>query len=98
MTEDERHRFRILVKKLRYGAEFFGPLYRRPEKTRRFARRLEKLQDHLGYLTDAQTAERILGPLVANPGAIRNEKRERKAIARAEEGFGDLFSRKPFWR
>lgn len=59
---------------------------------------MTKLQDHLGYLTDAQTAERILGPLVANPGAIRNKRREKKKIARAEESFEDLLSLKPFWR
>jgi triphosphatase len=98
MPEDERHRFRILVKKLRYGAEFFGPLYGRHKKLRRFLRRMTKLQDHLGYLNDAKTAERILAPLVADPGAIRHPKREKKEIVRAEEALGDLLSLKPFWR
>lgn len=97
-TEDELHRFRILVKKLRYGAEFFRPLYDRPGRTRRFVKRMTKLQDHLGYLTDAETAERILAPLVTDPSGIRNKKREKKEIARAEDVFEDLLSLKPFWR
>lgn len=96
MSEDERHRFRIRVKKLRYGSEFFGPLYGRSEKLRRFLMRMERLQDHLGYLADAITAERILGPLVADPGLIRHPKREKKEIARAGEAFEKLVAIQPF--
>jgi triphosphatase len=98
MTEDELHRFRILVKKLRYGAEFFAPLYGTSGKSRRFVKRMTRLQDHLGYITDAETAERILAPLVTDPGAIRHKRREKKEIARAEDVFEDILSLKPFWR
>lgn len=55
LDADGRHQVRIACKKLRYAAEFFGPLY--PEKaTRRFVKRLARLQSDLGRANDLAVA------------------------------------------
>ena len=59
MSDADRHRLRIVVKKLRYAGEFFAPLYgghniakhRRP-----FVKALGRLQDSLGELNDSAVA------------------------------------------
>ena len=59
LAPDERHRVRIAVKKLRYAAEFFAPLYEgkgRAKRTRRFRDALGELQDRLGDLNDIAVA------------------------------------------
>jgi triphosphatase len=67
----ELHRLRIAVKKLRYAATFFAPLF--PERgTRASMRNLEALQDALGGINDCRTAERFA--------------REAGASARGEQG------------
>ena len=63
----ERHRLRIALKKLRYSAEFFAPLF--PAKpVSAFLQRLSKLQDLFGTLNDAAMAETILHRIVAHAG------------------------------
>lgn len=59
LTPQERHALRIAVKKLRYAAEFFAPLYSRKE-ARSYLQALSRLQDVLGSLNDAATAHRLL--------------------------------------
>lgn len=51
-----RHRLRIEIKKLRYAAEFMAPLHKAPARTL-FVAALKMLQDGLGELNDAATAE-----------------------------------------
>ena len=51
----ERHEFRISIKKIRYGAEFFESLFagkREHKQIVRLANRLRKIQDALGSLND----------------------------------------------
>lgn len=56
----ELHRLRIAVKKLRYTAMFFAPLF--PERSSRaMMRALEPLQDALGGVNDCDTADRLTG-------------------------------------
>lgn len=66
-TAQERHRLRIRLKKLRYAAEFTACLYpgRRAE---RYAKRLARLQDALGFLNDVANAERQLDALLVRLG------------------------------
>jgi len=52
------HRLRIRIKKLRYAAEFFATLYSR-KAVRDYVRALSGLQELLGTLNDAATADRI---------------------------------------
>ena len=55
----ERHRLRIRLKKLRYGAEFSRGLFPL-KRTDRSVRRLAELQDALGRLNDAALGERLV--------------------------------------
>jgi inorganic triphosphatase YgiF len=55
----QRHRLRIALKRLRYTAEFFAPVFGQKRVTP-YLRRLSQLQDLFGILSDAATADRIL--------------------------------------
>ncbi|KZM51048.1 CYTH and CHAD domain-containing protein [Labrenzia sp. OB1] len=54
----ERHEMRKVMKKMRYGIEFFGCLYPK-DKVKPFLKRMKKLQDIFGYLNDVAMAERL---------------------------------------
>ncbi len=103
LTGAELHALRIRLKRLRYTAEFFAPLYpARP--ARRFIRRLARLQDRLGRLNDATVADALLGQLDGGrrsyaAGVVRGflaagEARARKRLDRAWRRFRRL---SPFW-
>lgn len=62
LDTDGRHEVRIALKKLRYAADFFRPLYPK-KKTAAFIRHLQDLQTDLGYLNDVATASRIVTEL-----------------------------------
>ena len=67
LNVQERHRLRIALKKLRYSAEFFAPLF--PAKAvSTFLERLSKLQDLFGALNDAATVETILRRITEHAG------------------------------
>ena len=79
LSEAERHSLRIALKKLRYTAEFFAPLY--PERAvGPFLKRLSRMQDILGLLQDVAVARAILGQLVEEP-------RDASAGPRADVSF-----------
>ena len=64
LSDADRHRLRISLKKMRYTADFFAPLY--PQKAaKKFLHRLSEMQDVLGALNDVVTARRTLERLVA---------------------------------
>ena len=60
--EGDLHRLRIALKKLRYTAEFFAPLYRR-KKVRRYLGQIKKLQEVLGRLNDIAHAHAVIAQL-----------------------------------
>ncbi len=62
IDEEQRHRLRIDIKKMRYGVEFFGSLFGR-SKVRSFSRSLEAIQEGLGDMNDRVTAQRIADEL-----------------------------------
>jgi triphosphatase len=62
VSDDERHAVRIAAKKLRYAAEFFGPLFS-PKRGEIYVRSLRKLQDVLGVLNDLSVAADRLAQL-----------------------------------
>jgi triphosphatase len=81
-----RHKFRIALKKLRYAAKFFAPLYgiedAKPEdrsgrKTERYLKRLAKLLDGLGEDHDAVTMPAVLKSVAS----AMPPKRGRRAVA-----------------
>lgn len=62
LDEEQRHRFRIQVKKMRYAVEFLGSLFDR-EKVRKFTEALEAIQESLGDLNDQSTARQLAAHL-----------------------------------
>jgi triphosphatase len=60
--DENRHRLRIDAKKLRYAAECFAGLFDKSAVTK-YARNLAALQDILGEINDAVTAESLLDQL-----------------------------------
>jgi triphosphatase len=63
LSESKRHQLRIGLKKLRYTAEFFAPLYDQ-DPVARFVKRLSGMQDVLGVLQDVVVARTTLERLV----------------------------------
>jgi triphosphatase len=103
LGREELHALRIHLKRLRYTAEFFAPLY--PARAaRRFIRRLARMQDRLGQINDQTVAEGLLAQLDGArrgypAGLVRGflaagEARARKRLARAWARFRKL---DPFW-
>lgn len=62
LTEEERHHFRIDLKKLRYDVEFLGSLFD-DSKVREFTKAIEQMQEMLGDLNDQVTAREITATL-----------------------------------
>lgn len=62
MPADQRHQLRIALKKARYAAEFFAPLYDQ-NQSKPYLRRLRALQDGLGHLNDLATAQTLMTDL-----------------------------------
>jgi CHAD domain-containing protein len=56
------HRLRISLKKLRYAAEFYGPLYKK-KKVKKYVSRIKELQELLGALNDAAQVRATLSQL-----------------------------------
>jgi inorganic triphosphatase YgiF len=105
----ERHRLRIQLKKLRYAAEFFRSLHP-GQRTERYIARLADLQDVLGELNDAATADRVLGALLSRlePAPIyfhaaglasgwkaHSAERRSRRLLKLWKAFEDAT---PFWR
>jgi inorganic triphosphatase YgiF len=61
-SAEERHAVRIAAKRLRYIAEFFAPLFPR-KRAKAYLRALTAVQDVLGRLNDAATAQRVASEL-----------------------------------
>jgi triphosphatase len=80
-----RHELRIQLKKLRYVTEFFRSFYGRRE-IRRYLKRLERIQDLLGSLNDAETAARVLEELLQRLDAGPEQTAQLRA-AGFVEGF-----------
>jgi inorganic triphosphatase YgiF len=108
ISPQDRHNLRIRVKKLRYGAEFFGQLFQSKKAMRRnneFASALKQLQKGLGDLNDIAVDERLIASLGPPSSAFaaglltgHEEARESVAIAVAIEGYTKLMNVEPFWR
>src|SRR5215207_4199867 len=107
LAPDERHRLRIAVKKLRYAAEFFAPLYEgkgRAKRARTFRDALGELQDRLGDLNDiavAATMAETAGDGAAPAARLLAAEQEAHfddhlaAAAKAYKAFGESEN---FWR
>ena len=65
LEQRECHRLRIALKKLRYAAEFYGPLFKK-KAVKRYVDRMKKLQDLLGVLNDVAQVRSVLARLLAD--------------------------------
>lgn len=102
---DERtHKLRIALKKLRYAAEFFAPLYPR-RKTARYIRALKTLLDRMGEANDVHGLGGTLGR-VGNAAELRfaagtiagwHAGREKRLAKQAKAGWKAFRKLKPFW-
>jgi triphosphatase len=104
LPADELHRVRIQVKRLRYAAEFFAPLYS-PRDARRFIRRTAALQERLGLLNDGAVAQHLMAQLGGGDrgfaaGVVRGFVAAglRGARAKAERSWRKFRRLEAFWR
>ncbi|MBA3940497.1 MAG: inorganic triphosphatase [Sphingopyxis sp.] len=103
--DEARHEARKSVKKLRYAAEFFAPLFDRQVERRRhgrFVTALEALQDRLGLLNDLATAPALIESLgitdETDVAALLARGKRKRLIADAADAYDDLVDTKRFWR
>lgn len=73
----ERHKLRIMAKKVRYAADFFEPLYsdkRNGARLKRFKKAVKDLQDILGTLNDIAVHQKLIQTLLLEPGWNRQRQ------------------------
>ncbi|WP_240545142.1 CHAD domain-containing protein [Sinorhizobium fredii] len=105
LDDETRHELRISAKKLRYAAEFFGPLYEsktEAKRQKRFIIAMEGLQDQLGSLNDLATAPGMLAELelthTAGAEDLFNADDKEKLLHDAAEAHDIFVDTKRFWR
>jgi inorganic triphosphatase YgiF len=107
-SPEERHALRIAVKKLRYSAEFFGPIFEL-DAVRAYTRGLTALQNVLGVLNDATVTGRLLEELAARDpdpacgepiGIVKGWTRQLmlERLGHLSEAWERFEDAKPFWR
>ncbi len=86
LAPPERHRLRIALKKLRYAAEFFAPLY--PAKAVKvWIEPLKELQDMLGHLNDVAQVRGVLGRLLLSEAESATLQADLSHAAGLLQGF-----------
>jgi CHAD domain-containing protein len=102
---DQRtHKLRIALKKLRYAAEFFAPLYPH-RKAARYIKALKTLLDHFGEANDVHGIEGTLARLGNAPefrfaaGVVAgwHGAREKRLTKKALKSWREFRKLKPFW-
>ncbi|WGF86768.1 CYTH and CHAD domain-containing protein [Marinivivus vitaminiproducens] len=84
LAAEDRHELRIAMKKLRYGAEFFGDLY--PGKdTGAFRKAASRMQDVLGHMNDVAVARHVVDDLLED---VPSGARQRSAALGAGQVIG----------
>ena len=107
--EGDLHRLRISLKKLRYTAEFFAPLYKQ-KKVKRYIAQVKKLQECLGFLNDIAHARSMVAELAPasqkNSAALRFAAgtvqgwygaRRPRLVKKTMKCWGKLKKVEPFW-
>jgi inorganic triphosphatase YgiF len=100
IDDEARHELRIQIKKLRYGLEFFRPLFAPSKEQKQFSASLEELQESLGRLNDMVTAEQLVpidehrGP-VADPAA--DAETSQRLVAQSQRYLRRLRKTGPYW-
>jgi triphosphatase len=110
LTQEQRHRLRIAMKRLRYTIEFLADLFEHGE-VKALKKRLKPLQEDLGQLNDVRTAHTLIeevsrhinegGNEISRAGGIVLGWHDRGLIDREPKLRKDvkrLRRAKPFWR
>jgi len=63
LAPEARHEMRIALKQMRYGVDFFGPLFRPGSAVAAFADAAAELQDLLGVANDAAVASHLVASI-----------------------------------
>ena len=106
LDDKARHRLRIEAKKLRYAADFFGPLFPGSKALRRqkaFGHALRALQTSLGDLNDQSTGAALLFDLgflenTSNSVAARRLRERELLLQEAAKAFVFWVDAKSFWQ
>ena len=106
LSTARRHEVRIALKKLRYACDYFQTLF--PKKsTAAYLKRLESLQNDLGWLNDATVAEHLVDDLAADDmqaalGGALVKGWYRHRLVQVEPhmvaAWQDFTETRPFWR
>lgn len=106
-SDAELHALRKSLKKLRYGSEDLGSLYK-PKRRKRYLRRCERLLDVLGAINDAAVTKQLLDQLGENADAdlapavssLRDwsDAERTKARHRLRKTWRAFGSEEPFWK
>lgn len=99
MDEDERHRLRIRIKKLRYALDFMDLIYvEESARKKKFARAVEQLQEALGHLNDRAVARILVGaddwPIEPWEPSVD----EQSFLKEAAHALSKMHRIGPFWR
>jgi len=112
--EGDMHRLRVALKKLRYSAEFFAPLYPRKD-VRRYLEKLKGLQNRLGDLNDVANVREVVNAILRDGGKGRKDIQPQmcfaagavagwfdaqtpRAISRALQRYRKFRKVTPFWK
>jgi triphosphatase len=112
LSESQRHRLRIRVKRLRYAAEFFAVTFPGEGSAKRRAElvsTLKDLQDALGGLNDLATRPALIAEglggsasegaqLAASIGLEETAPQAEALLLKSEEAFTQFAAVKPFWK
>lgn len=89
LTSQQRHEFRIAVKKLRYTIESLGDLFD-SDKVAEFVQRLKPLQDDVGYANDVRVAHGLLTDLQISEDAVAIARAAGVVLGWHDRGLADL--------
>jgi triphosphatase len=89
LTPQQRHEFRIAVKKLRYTIEFLKDLFD-SKHVAGFVQRLKPLQDDAGYANDVRVAHELLTDLQASRDAVPVARAAGVVLGWHDRGLADL--------
>ncbi|MCI4662815.1 MAG: CYTH and CHAD domain-containing protein [Neomegalonema sp.] len=101
LTIVERHEMRKALKTLRYGCDFYKPLFA-GEKCETFLAHLRKLQNVFGFLNDLAMAEQLVTLAPGHRGVraviAHHHALSEKAWTKAQRRWGELEAVPVFWR
>jgi triphosphatase len=106
LGDEDRHRLRIAMKALRYGADFFSAIFQRPRRFQAFVDKVSALQDLLGTYNDNIATRKFLdtlGPMPV-PGAAKHfvlgwyARDEKLAANQLPEAWKRFRKARPYWR